>query len=91
MKAAIQQWNKKYDNLTKLQQFYFSLGFVLLVVAGLISLMNHQLGLLLLQFAQYCGGIFVVNFLVWLLFNALVVEKIPQEKAKKSTTKKAKK
>lgn len=82
LKQLMQEWHKNNDRLAKLQGLYVVIGLMLLVVAGLASLANQQLGRTLLEFAKYGGLAFVANFVTWTLFDSLFLAKLPVAKSK---------
>ena len=54
------------DNERKiLQHVYVMISVVMLMIAGIIGLLNHELGLNLLLVAAALIGMFVVNAVLW--------------------------
>lgn len=73
---SLQQWNKTHDDRTKLQYAYFTLIIVLVVIAGLVSLLNVDLGRQLLALASIAGGIFIINAVAWVLLQSFILVRL---------------
>jgi len=73
-------WNKKSDNLAKLQGAYAVLAVVLFVVAGITSLAQPQLGQSILFFAMVAGLTFVGNGVIWALLRTFAIPHIEKNK-----------
>ena len=56
----------------KLQRFYIILAVTSFCVASVVSLMNQQLGHLILFLSILSSGIFLVNSIVWVIGVALL-------------------
>lgn len=79
----IEEWNTRTSERTKLQHSYVVLAVASILVAGLIGLVNYDMGQRLVAVALICGGVFLVNALVWALLSGLVLVRLQAE----STTK----
>lgn len=80
-------WNKKYDNRAKLQHAYVTLAAASLVVAGLMSLVNYELGQKIVSIALVAIVVFFVNFFAWILFENLVISRLDRaRRALRQTT-----
>lgn len=73
---SLRQWNKTHDDRVKLQYAYFALVIILVVVAGLVSLLNISLGRQILALASATAVIFVVNAVAWVLLQAFVLVRL---------------
>ena len=74
------KWNKETDSLTKTQGVYGVLALSLLVVAGLVSLIDDNLGRSILFLAFVAGLTFIANGVVWALVRTFVVPRIEKNK-----------
>lgn len=61
-------WLKSTNERQKLQTIYLSIAAAAVVVAGLFSLVNPDLGQTILKLAYLAGGAWVINFVTWALF-----------------------
>lgn len=86
LREILTNWNKKNDDRVKLQHAYFTLIIVLVVVAGLVSLLNVETGRQILLLGSIAGVVFVVNAIAWALLESFVVRKVATKS--RSTTKK---
>lgn len=76
IKEILKEWNKK-DRLSKLQDIYFVVGVILLILAGLSSLVNYGIGLTLLEWAKLCAMVLFANFITWILVDGVICKRIP--------------
>jgi energy-converting hydrogenase Eha subunit A len=69
-------WKKETTDRQKLQSVYLSLAVLTLVVAGVVALVNAELG----QYISYVAGMafvaYLVNAVVWKLVVDSLVERI---------------
>ena len=79
---ALRNWNKTNDRHTKLQQVYLVLTAVLLVVAGLASLVNYRLGQSILYLSGVAILVFLANAVLWALTDSFVLSRL-QKRADK--------
>lgn len=77
------KWNKGNDSLAKLQSTYAVLAFAMLLLAGLVSLINQNLGQSILFLAFVLLLTFIGNGIIWSLLRTFVV---PHVEASKPTT-----
>ena len=82
------KWNQTTDGRSKLQHAYAVGGLTLVVIAGLVGLVNYQLGQTLFMIAWAAIAIFFINAIVWALLTAFVFLRLGQRVAAKSRTKK---
>jgi NADH:ubiquinone oxidoreductase subunit 6 (subunit J) len=101
IKDALQDWNLATDSRRKLQHTYLLLAVSLLFVAGVIGLINYDLGQKILFVAILAGAMFVINAITWALLQSFVllrisvqevgtkvIEKTPAQSSKKPAAKK---
>lgn len=81
------QWNKTSDSLAKVQAAYGVLAIALLLIAGLVSLAQPNLGQSILFLAIVSGLAFIANGVIWSIVRTFVVphieSKTPAPKRKK--------
>lgn len=88
--ASLQEWSDKTDSRQKLQHAYAAAAMLLVLCAGILGLINYDLGQRLLLAAFVCAAAFVFNAVAWALLYSFVLMRIPkkQRAAAKSTTRK---
>lgn len=82
---SLQQWYQAYDARQKLQHAYLASAIALVVAAGIIGLINYDLGQRILLGAFVCIVVFVVNAVAWALLHSFVLMRIPQTDAKSAS------
>ncbi len=80
---ALRQWNKDTDRQSKLQHLYIIAAIIVLVVAGLVSLLNFDLGQRLLSVALGLAAVFVVNAIAWALADSFIVSRLAKRSNKR--------
>lgn len=73
---ALKDWSRTNDRHSKLQHVYLTLAAVLLVVAGLASLVNYRLGQSILFLSGAAALVFLANAVVWALTDSFVVSRL---------------
>ncbi len=73
---ALKGWNKANDRHAKLQHAYLTLAAVLLVTAGLASLVNYRLGQSILFLSGAAALVFLANAVVWALTDSFVLSRL---------------
>lgn len=78
---SLQTWNKAHDTRSKLQHSYIVLAIATLVLAGLIGLINYNLGQSVLVLA--CGLIlmFIANAVLWALLESFLLNRLSSRKS----------
>lgn len=74
------KWNKNTDSLAKMQGAYGVLAVVMLLVAGLVSLFQPNLGQSLLFFVVLLGLTFIANGVMWALVRTFVIPRVEKKK-----------
>lgn len=69
----LEQWSQTTSERAKLQHTYAVGGLALVVVAGIVGLVNYQLGQTLFMIAWVAIAIFFINAIVWALLTAFVI------------------
>lgn len=77
IRAFLSNWNTTYSDRTKLQHGYAVLAVISLIVAGLVSLINYNLGQSLLFIAIVVTLVFIGNGVVWALINTFIIPTVP--------------
>lgn len=87
--AYLRNWSEMTDERRQLQHVYATGGVLLLIVAGLVGLVNDDLGQILASVALVGLGIFFINGIVWVLITGFVSLRLTeQSQATKPRTKK---
>jgi hypothetical protein len=81
-------WNERHDDRTKLQHSYAAAAIAIVVFAGLIGLLDYDIGQQFAGFALIALGVFFVNLVVWTLLDGLVFRKLDAS-SKRSARKKS--
>lgn len=76
LRTSLIEWNKKHGERAKLQYAYFVAIIALVVVAGLMSLLNVELGRRLLALAAVTGIVWLVNAVAWALLQSFVLTRL---------------
>lgn len=76
LKESLQKWNTKYGERAKLQHAYIVAAIGLVVVAGIVGLINHNLSQNILLVAIVSAGAFLINAVVWSLLQSAVLSRI---------------
>lgn len=88
LKQSFAAWSAKSSDRVKLQHTYIVLAVALLVVAGVIGLMNRELGQNVLLLAIISAGMFLINAVVWSLLQSAVLSRVPSRRSQPGKTKK---
>ncbi len=83
LKVFLQTWNKNNDDRAKLQHAYFVAALLVLLVAGLASLVNSELGQRLLMVAAILAGLFFANAVSWALLQSFVIQRLSRTRQTK--------
>ena len=81
IKETLVTWNSKNDERAKLQQAYIAIAVIMLIVAGLVGLLNRDLGQNLLLIAIISAGMFLVNAVVWSLLQSALLARLTVRRA----------
>jgi drug/metabolite transporter (DMT)-like permease len=85
LKDTLVTWQAKNDDRIKLQHVYIILAVSLLLVAGVIGLINRELGQNVLTIAIVSAVMFLLNAVVWALLQSALLSRLP---ARRSTPRK---
>lgn len=81
---VLSRWNNKYSDRQKLQHVYLVLTAVIIVIAGVVSLVRADFGHDMARLALIALGAFLVNAFIWNLLQSVVLSKLPARPIKKS-------
>ena len=82
-RKAIQDWSDTTNDRVKLQHVYLVIAAGLIILAGLLSLLNPQLGHVLVQYSIAALGIFVLNGVIWAVLFSMFYPRTPQPAPRK--------
>lgn len=85
LNELLQNWNKKHDSRAKLQHTYLVVAVALVVLAGLIGLVNMNMGQQLLAIALVSAAVFLINAVAWALLESSVINRVGTTRRTKST------
>lgn len=80
IKQTLESWNSTTTERAKLQHTYIGAAGVLLLVAGVIGLMNRELGQNILAVAVVLAAIFIANAVVWSLLQSALLLRLPAQR-----------
>lgn len=83
---TLQEWNDTTDGRQKLQHAYLFSAGLLVLAAGVLGLINYDMGQRVLLIAIIAGGLFFVNAIAWALLQSFVLLRISAEKTVERTT-----
>lgn len=76
LKTSLALWQVKTSDRTKLQHTYIIIAVGLLIAAGIVGLLNRELGQNILFVAIISAVIFLANAVVWSLLQSAVLTRI---------------
>jgi hypothetical protein len=76
LKASLVLWQTRTSDRTKLQHTYIIVAIALLVAAGIIGLLNRELGQNILSVAILSAAIFLANAVVWSLLQSAILSRL---------------
>lgn len=87
LKTSLVAWDTKTSERVKLQHAYIVVAVVLLIVAGVIGLMNRELGQNILVVAIISAAMFLANAVAWSLLQSAFLMRIAASKRSSSRKK----
>lgn len=79
IRTGVSQWNQRTSERQKLQQSYVILLFVVIFIAGLVSLFNATRSRQLMYAALALLITLTVNFVAWGLLQTFILAKLPRQ------------
>ena len=83
--SSAREWGEKTDSRQKLQHAYLGATLVLVLSAGIIGLINYDLGQKILLGAFVCVVVFLVYAIAWALLQSFVLLRIGTIQATRTT------
>ena len=83
LKTAIIRWNATASERQKLQHSYIVIAILTILVGGIVSLANANLGHKLAVAALVAALVFICNGVIWSLVNSSVIARIPTRPKRK--------
>lgn len=83
LKDSISNWNISRSERQKLQDVYLVLTVIIILIAGIVSLLDGELGHNIVQLAVVAMGTFFVNAIVWNLLQSSLLHKLPSKPKRK--------
>ena len=83
LQSVLREWNKSTNERTKLQYAYLFLGIIGIIIAGLITLLNPELGHVVVIFASFLFVTLLANAIVWALLKSFVIDHITTKRSSK--------
>lgn len=80
--ASLNKWNATKTERQKLQHSYIVLAFAIVLLAGIISLFNANLGHQVVLIALGSLAAFAANAVVWNLLKSALIEKLSSRSKK---------
>ena len=77
---VLRAWNKSTPERVKLQHVYIAIIIVVTVVAGLVSLINVQLGRQLITVAGIALVAVIANALTWALIRVYLLDRLDRKR-----------
>ncbi len=85
IRETLQKWNENYDNGAKLQSVYLAISISTLIIAGIVGLLNHDLGQNTLLISLVAFVVFLVNSVTWALLQSFVLIPLSKNSPTSST------
>lgn len=80
--ASLNKWNATKTERQKLQHSYLVLAFAIVLLAGIVSLFNANVGHQVVLVALVSLAAFAVNAIVWNLLKSALIEKLSSKPKK---------
>lgn len=77
---VLRAWNKSTPDRVKLQHVYIAIIIAVTVVAGLVSLINAQLGRQLITVAGIALVAVIANALTWALIRVYLLDRLDRKR-----------
>ena len=87
LKETLATWNTKNGERAKLQHAYIIIAVVLLVVAGVVGLMNRELGQNVLVVSIVSAAMFLANAIAWSLLQSALLSRLSSSRRTSSRKK----
>lgn len=84
---SLKVWSTTTDTRQKLQHTYVTSALVLILGAGIVGLINYDLGQKILLAAFICVAIFIANAVTWALLQSFVLLRLTEQRQLKPGSK----
>lgn len=85
IKESLARWSQRTTDRQKLQHMYTSIALGLVLAAGVLGLVNQQLGQQVLAAAIASAAVFLINSVAWALLQSFVLLKVATTRPVKTT------
>jgi len=82
LKESLYRWGSSTNERTKLQHSYLFITIIVVLLAGIVSLINANLGHKLTFIALAAIVIYIINAVIWNLLNSILITKLPKSRKK---------
>ena len=82
IKQSLEAWNGRHSERAKLQHTYIIVAGALLLVAGVLGLLNRELGQNILAISVFLAAIFLTNAVAWSLLQSAIIMRLPDSRPK---------
>ena len=76
IKQLLSSWNSDKNQRTKLQRAYCFVAIFLILLAGLVTLANPELGHGIVRVGIFFAAVYLANAVAWALLNAFVAPRV---------------
>lgn len=83
LKDSLNNWNISKNERQKLQHAYLVLTVLIVLIAGIISLFDGELGHDIVLIALMAISAFFINSIVWNLLQSSLLDKLPTKAKRK--------
>ncbi len=83
LKDSLNSWNAQKSERQKLQHAYLALTVIVVMLAGIISLFNGELGHNIVLIALIAIAAFFVNSIVWNLLQSSLLDRLSTKTKRK--------
>ena len=81
--TVLNSWNASKNERQKLQYALLAMTLVIVLLAGLISLLSPSIGHAVVRFALFAAAAFVANGFVWNLLQSLILSRLTSKPRRK--------
>lgn len=83
IKSVLESWNTSTGERQKLQHSYLVIAVIVVFGAGLVSLINAELGQDIVKIALFAVAVFLANAVVWNLLQSALLTKLAKKSRRK--------
>ena len=86
IRNTLHAWHANYNERSKLQHAYLAVAVGTVLVAGLLGLLDYDLGQRLTAIALAALAMFFINLVAWTLLSGIVLASLDQKSANSTKT-----